>query len=238
MGSNRQRNKPKGTYRRATTLKGGKGEFRLGHPGLNDRVSMLLRRATARYGNDDASKALKKLNTRRDALLAFILTRLIAVRNSQVKEQHELNDRESWFRRVFRGAMTLPDPTRWAESARRYELAAEAICRGHIGRGVRLIEAAIEAEYAAFESAPEMVEDDLDETEAPAEAPPMDRPPEMDKIGNQETCDPIPMDPLIQQVADQILSVQSRAPLVGWRAKQPHRWWAEEEEEEEEDDGA
>ena len=49
-----------------------------------------------------------------------------------------------------------------------------------------------------------------------------------------ETCSAIPVDPFIRQLSSTIRGVQSRAPLVGWRAKQPHNWWGGEEEEEEE----
>lgn len=234
MANRRQRSKPKTTFRRSTTLKGGKGEFRLGHAGLQDRVAIMLRRASAKYGNDDVSQQLKKANTRRDALLAFILTRLITVREVQIKETHEINDREHWFRQAFRGRETIPDPTRWGETARKYQRAAEAIARGHIGRGCALIEQAIEAEYAAFDSTPDTLQDVLEEREAPSEAPPIERPPEMDKISPTETCSDIPVDPFIRQLASTIDGVQARAPLVGWRAKRPHNWWGEEEEEEEE----
>lgn len=236
MGNERQRKGPKKSKHLGTTKRGGTGNFRLGNKGLNDQTTRMLRKAQVKYSNDDLSKQLKRANTRRDALLGYILSRLMSIRAMQEVEAHRINDRKNWFRGVYRGKDSLPDPTRWRQSSRAYERAAESLARGHIGRGAALIEQAIEEELAAYESVPDVVEDHFDEfgpgaSESTLHQP---RPAEMDDVSPTETCVATGMPSEIKRYAGQIRNHQSRAPLVGWRAKRPHNWWGPDEEEEEE----
>lgn len=234
--NDRQTNRPRTNVRRATVIKGGTGELRLSSKSLGDKVSKMLRRVTARHGNDALSEELTKSNRKRDAMLAFIMNRLQVMQETQKKELHAINDRERWFRQVFRGHQgeTLPDTTRWHDSAGKYKKAMEAICRGHLGRGLQLMEQAIEAERAAFDSLPIYVQQQLERgTGRLPQSPASGRPPEADTIGATEVCPQSAIHAGIRQLANRILAMESQAPLVGWRARKPHKWWVEEEEDEE-----
>ena len=95
-------------------------------------------------------------SAQRDNLLAFICMRLQSIHDVQAKERNEMsNEKES----VSRGGQRvqgyhLPDPKRWHECTKYFQRAAMAMCAGHVGRGVQLLQRALEAENAAFESIP------------------------------------------------------------------------------------
>ena len=234
--NDRQTSQVRSNTRRATVIRGGTGELRLNSKSMGDKVSKMLRRVTGRHGNDALSQELTKSNRKRDAMLAFILNRMQVMQETQKKELHTINDRELWFRQVFRGnkGSTLPDTTRWHDAAGKYKKAMEAICQGHLGRGVQLMEQAIQAEQDAFESLPNYVKSQLEQnTGSQPQSPAGGRPAEADAIGATAVCAQTAIHSGIRQLADRVLAMEAKAPLVGWRAKRPHHWWVEEEEDEE-----
>lgn len=232
----RQRTRPHARTRLSTTIRGGTGAMKVKKAGLNDHFSRAVTRASRKLGNSATRDLIQGMNGQRQALLDFILQRLQVVRGVQLRELHAINDREQWFRGLFWGhkGRSLPTPTRWGPVAKLYQRAAEAMARGHLGRGVQLLEQAIELEEATFESLPDYVQhrmqpNDPNRPERPAGG----RPAEADGIAATAVCPSIQLDPAIQRAAVEIELVTSEAPVVGWRARRLHNWWGEEEEEEE-----
>lgn len=231
----RQRKKVQITSMLSTTLKGGVGTNKLKYHRVNDKTSRRLRRSIKRHGNSVSQGQIFRSDARRDSLLAFITSRLETVQKVQMKELHAVNNREEWFRGVYFRGNSIPEPSRWANVGRAFRRAAEAICRGDIGRGAQLMEKAIELEKNTFESMPDYVKDRLDSHATVPEAPPTGRPPEMDVLHATDRCRfmVVPID--IRKMSWEVEKVQTDAPLVGWRGRRLHNWWGPEEEEEEDE---
>lgn len=224
----RQKRAPTTTDRYATPVKGGLLEE------LRDAGSRELARMADRLGNDRVRGLVGEAAARRDALVRFIEQRLAEIAAAQEAELREMRDRADWWRRLGRGGggVALPDPTRWREAARGYRDAAEALCAGHLGRAVSLLERAVEADRAAFRSMPPQVE--MEE----ARRRPVDGPPETVGVGAGEGC-PRTEAPAVLQAADRIVRVcdtMDQVPMP--QAMRRHEgWWAEEDEDEEEPGG-
>jgi hypothetical protein len=199
-----------------------------------DSDSQRLQKIAEKMGNQDLSDHLKGQGAQRDQLLAFICSRLETVHGVQQKELQEMKGEREWFRNVAMGkdGYHLPDPTRWHECAQLFKRAAEALCRGDIGKGSALLEDAMDKEQAAYESLPQMVQNRLKGDEKSAANAPI----EIGHVAPGATCAARGL-PTGLQFADRILAVtdqmEQTSPIrrTGWWIKD-----AEEEEEEEEEE--
>jgi hypothetical protein len=109
--------------------------------------------------------------------------------------------------------------------------AAEALCNGNLGRGAQLLELAVGAEQAAFESVPKMVQPELEGDECATAAPA-----EMYQVAGGAGCSARAR-PQDLKFGEQILAVRDKMePTPPLKVKKPHWWETEEEEEEEEED--
>ena len=194
---------------------------------LRDAGSKELAQLAKKVGNDQVGALLGSARAKQDALLAFVQERLAAIQAAQRAEQKELADRRDWWVQVSRGkpSFTLPDPTRWHASALQYKRAAEALCAGDIGRGAHLLDAAVRAERAAFESMPVQVE--LPSSVSAARAGPEERP-----FVDEGEAAPPTQAPGLFKVADTILRVTQSSELLPVTRNNPtHNWWEAPEEE-------
>lgn len=219
---------PTTTNRMGTTVKPLKGDA------LGDAGSRELRGLMAKTGNQGLDGKMKEQGAMRDALLAFIAQRLKTMHTVQHYEKEEMKHEREWFRPLARGASGyhLPDPTRWHDAARLFQQSAQAMCNGNLAQGAALMERAMEAERAAYESTPAMVEEHLDHTNNQAAPPPA----ELAHVGSRSTC-PTRAMPKEIAIADRILAIgdtMERPPPLNRR--RGNAWWREEEEEEEEDE--
>ena len=147
--------KPKTTDRQVTSQRGGGNR-------AGDAESQTLQKIAKNIGNDVLTKHLDGKAQKRDQLLSFICSRLQSIHGVQAKERNEMKNERKWFREVAKGVSGyhLPDPTRWHECAKYFQKAAQAMCNGHLGKGVQLLDKALEHERAAFNSVPKMVQHD------------------------------------------------------------------------------
>ena len=209
---------------------------RAGTGRAGDANSQKLEQLAKKIGNQDLSAALQNKSAQRDNLLAFICNRLQSVHDVQSKERNEMKNDREWFREVARGkhGYHLPDPTRWHECTKFFQRAGKAMCEGHIGRGVQLLDRALEAESAAYDSLPKQVEVKLDETEKTPDNAPIDM---MDI--DPDACCPSTGKPQELELADRILNISDQ--MVESVPIRYAFWWkkneGEEEEEEEEEEG-
>jgi hypothetical protein len=219
--------KPKGTDRAVKSMRG--GGLRAG-----DADSQLLQKISKNIGNDVLSKHLDGKSAQRDQILAFICSRLKTVSDIQSKERSEMKNERAWYKEVAKGVkgFHLPDPTRWHECARFFQKAGKALCEGHLGKGVQLLNKALEHERAAFDSIPKMVEVRLDEQEKT----PNNTPLSSQSIDPDESC-PSVTKPKDLSLADHILNIRDQ--MEATPPIRPLDWWetkGEEEEEEEEEE--
>lgn len=234
---NNHRKKPATTHRLGRTIRPESSKLKQ-TKGAKDAQSKKLQKLSAKLGNKELDGKLKTAGKRRDGLLAFIVERLQTIESVQSKELTEMSDVRDWFREVAKRTpgFTLMDPTRWHEAASLYKKAAETICNGNLGRGRDMIERAVEAEHAAFESLPKQVEPNLDPHEQTAAAEPA----EMGHIPENGQC-PRTAVPEEIDLANRILNVQQVQAEIPPQRLPPHTrmkmWWEEEEEEEEEQEG-
>ena len=152
----------------------------------------------------------------------------------QLTERNEMLDQRQWYKEVARGkhGFTLPDTTRWHESAELYKRAAQSMCNGNLGRGAQLLEQALEAERAAYKSMPIQVQHELDEKDKKAASTPQELP----HVISETVC-PTAATPTELKYADRILGMSDQ--LEDSPPVPIFRWWepsVEEEEEEEEDE--
>lgn len=195
------------------------------------------RRFTAlgrKLGNQGVDEKVKKAGDQSRVLLDFISTRLHVLQSAQRKELLEMKDVREWYRLLAKGepGYHLPDTTRWHESAHLYLEAAKAIANGNLGRGADLLDRAMEAERAVFDSVPVQVRENFDKEEAAA----ADAPPGLYEVGTAALCPRLALPSEIHKAASAILNISDEmenAPPVRLRRK----WFeAEEEDEEEEED--
>lgn len=207
-----------------------------GAHGAGDLQSRQIARIRKQVGND-TMKGSKDASTMRDVLLGLIGERLKVMRAVQRKELGEMKHVREWFREVARGetGFHAPDPTRWHEAARFFREAAEAMCRGNLARGAQLLERALGAERAAYESLPKQVRRKLEAEERQPSGYPAEMPHALDEA-------PLPPCALPETIdlAHQILSVEAQMDeLPPIRARRRRRaWWEEEGEETEEEKAA
>ena len=169
----------------------------------------------------------------RDEMLQHICERLEIIQGAQDKERLAMKDEREWFKEVAKGAHGFhnPDPSRWHASAELYKQAARAMCSGHLGRGARLLEQAVAAEHAAFETVPTMVQTEFDKEEAVQDAP--DTAHQVNDEAGCVACET----PEELKIADRILAVQDTVKATPPLSRPKRHWWEEEEEDKEEEEG-
>ena len=213
------------------------GSTGAGQNALKDLSGTRLRALGGALGNQTLDGRFQDANRQQAALLEFIVARLAKVQHVQGIELQEMKSSREWFREVARGTQgfTLPDATRWHECAELYKGAADALCRGDLGRGVQLIERATEAEAKAQKETPTQVQEHLeDPLKAPVESPTAGG-----STSPAAVCTATAL-PKGIEMADRILNIQDimeASPPIPVGRRQ--NWWeteSEEEESEEEDD--
>ena len=194
--------------------------------------SAQLRQIAKVMGNDHIRDALKGGSNHRDNMLAHICARLKVLESAQSKEQLALGREREWFKSVASGqeGHHLPDLTRWHESARLYKKAGEALAQGQLGRGAQLLTQAAAAEQAAFESAPDFVASEFEETETAVAAPE-----EAHAINDEASCSGRDA-PKELKIADRILSRSARMDKAPPLPRRKPAWFEEQREEEEDKD--
>lgn len=208
-----------------------------GAHGSGDQQSRQISRIRKQLGNQSMGKS-GAASQMRDNLLGFICERLRIMRSIQEKEHEQFKHVRSWFRQVARGTegFHVPDPTRWHEAARFFKEAAEAMCRGNLSRGAQLLERALGAEKAAYDTVPEQVRAQMEAEEKQPGGYPAELPQALDE-GALPSC-PLPA---ALAIADQILSLNDEfheSPPLRARRRRRRDWWEEEGEGEDEEKAA
>ena len=180
-----------------------------------------------RLGNDEITKRIETGNATREEMLAFVLKQLHTIDGAQ-KQEVDLSKKQASFEFWRAGAnIKPPDPTRWHDAARIYEQAVNAICRGDLRKGQKLVEDAVDQQQRTIDQMTTLVdrsqmEDHPDTTELGrivAMAP------------TAGACaEPQPITQLLAEIQHE----ETRPPDV--TGTQRILWWEEEEEEEQEDD--
>ncbi len=197
-----------------------------------DGGSAQLRTIAKVMGNEHLRDALQGTAQQRDAMLAHICERLKVLESAQSKEEVALGKEREWFREVALGheGHSLPDLTRWHESAQLYKRAGEALARGHLGRGAQLLQQAAEAEQRVFDTTPAYVKAEFEEHEVSVSAP--EAAEGINDEANCSTCET----PKDLKIADQILSRKDRMAKAPPLPRRRPAWFEEHEQEEEKKD--
>ena len=220
--------KPDVTSRKARTVR----------PAANRKAGDISSRRFAalgnKLGNQGIDEKVKSADGQARALLEFISQRLHILQGVQHKELLEMKDFEKWRRAVAKGqsGFELPDTNRWHESAKLFLQAAQAISNGNLGRGADLLDQALEAERAAFESVPRQVRENFEVEESAAEAPP----PGTWLLSSAALCPRQVLPAGIRKASAEVLNLTNRTESVP--PLDEFHWFDEKgpEEEEEEDD--
>jgi hypothetical protein len=221
---NRQRKDSKSGEGTATRARGGAKDL------LKDASAKDLVKLAQKLGNDRVQTLVRQSTGKRDALLGFVQERLAQMKAAQQAELKALSKDRVWFDEVARGkkGFGLPDPTRWRGAALLYRKAAEALCAGDLGRGAQLVDQAVEAERAAWDTMPGQV-DVPDTARAPAEVPA-----ERMLVEAGEGA-PMAKAPETLALAREIVNVSDRADLQAMPQRlRRHEWWKVDDEEENE----
>lgn len=197
---------------------------------LKDAGSVDLQRLAKKLGNDDVLALMGETKQKRDELLTFVHSRLLAMGQAQQAEVDSLKARSVWWDEVSKGkaGYALPDPTRWHRPAELYRKVTEALCSGNLGRAAELLKQAMDAEKAAMDAVPVQVKIPADRR-LPVQPP--------DALGAVAAGEgaPVTHAPRLLAAADRIASVTEHARAVRpYDVLKPHHWWEEPEEESEE----
>jgi hypothetical protein len=182
-------------------------------------------------GNEELQKRIEKGNATRDELLTYMNQRLGAINEAQRREHLYGSEhmREDWMRisDKHKPEFAKPEPLRWHESAKLYEMALYQLCRGSLGRGAELLEKAMTAERKAFEQVGDQTgAKELEPEEEAAGALP-------EVLANQ-ACAPCDIPAEIQEKIDKIQADQTEFKDQPNRRRVADPWWTLDEEEEEE----
>ncbi len=201
--------------------------------GAKDAQSQHIKKLQAGLGNDGLARQMGTSEMQRDEMLRHICERLEIIQGAQNKERLAMQDEREWFKGVAKGAEGFhnPDPSRWHASAELYKQAARAMCNGNLGRGARLLEQAVAAEHAAFETVPTMVQTEFDQEETA-----QDTPEAAHQVNDEAGCVACET-PEELKIADRILAVQDTVKATPPLNRPRRHWWEEDLEEEEEEEG-
>lgn len=197
---------------------------------LGDASADQLRRLGRRLGNDALAGTIAQNNQMRDLLLAVVRAHLEMIALAQKAELKALAERGAWWRRLRRGepGVARPEPARWAEPARLFREAAEAVCAGDLGRGADLLKQADERERAHRKATPKQVKLPAVSSTAGVERA------AIAEVHDGEGCTPTTA-PDVTHMASLIENVTESADPAGSLANARHKgvWWEAEEEDEE-----
>lgn len=182
-------------------------------------------------GNEELQKRIEKGNATRDELLTYMNQRLGAIHEAQRREHLYGSEhmREDWMRisDKHKPEFAKPEPLRWHESAKLYEMALYQLCRGSLGRGAELLEKAMTAERKAFEQVG-------DQTGAKELEPEEEAAGALPEVQANQACAPCDIPSEIQEKIDKIQADQTEFKDQPNRRRVADPWWTLEEEEEEE----
>lgn len=183
-------------------------------------------------GNEELQRRIDQGNASRDDLLAQIAQRLGAMREAQVREENfGAQDMRSAWKEIsdaHKEDYTKPEPMRWREAAKLYEMAAFQLCSGKLGRGSQLVQKAMEAERKAFEGVGKQIGvKDLEPGEETSEA--------MKEIKPEQACSPTDVPGDIEALADKIQANTTEFKDQPNKKRKLDPWWTLDEEEEEEE---
>lgn len=192
-----------------------------------------LARLAAKIGNEEISDRIRAGNANRDEMLAHIGARLQTTREAQLREVAETHRGAHWaeWRDMsdrHKPGISTPEPARWHEVARAYELALAAVCRGDLARGRELIERAALVEDRVWRALTDLVEvRDLER----GEAWDLDW---LDAIATQTPAAGACGEPMeLRTVIDDIVETRASMPTLPNRTRSADPWWTEDEEDEE-----
>ncbi len=197
------------------------------------RVQQLARK----IGNEEIAQRIRKGETNRELLLAFIGDRLQTARAAQVREAAETMRGSHWenWRSIADShdhETSKPDPTRWHAVAQAYDLALTAICQGDLARGRQLVERAIEVEQHVWDNLTNLVfTEDLEKGVAEDRG-------WMDDVASdtpQTSSIGIPSE--LRDLIEAMLLESRTMPDPMNRRRRRDPWWTLEEDEEEEENG-
>lgn len=217
----------KGTKRGNTSggrASGGKG---------GDAGSQMLAKLAGKIGNDALQGQISKGNATRDEMFAFISQRLSTVRQLQLREI-SLTYRGAyfdWWKKVsdsHKEQFTTPDPTRWKETGRLYEDAAQQLARGDLERARHVLQDAFAEEQKTKESMTALVDQSNLDTGVGPHTGWMGGVGDTPKVGACALPEDI-------QIAKDIQNVTASAPDPMNRRRPKDPWWTLDEDEEEED---
>lgn len=198
-----------------------------------DAGSQMLAKLAGQIGNEALQGQINKGNATRDEMFAFISQRLSTVRELQLREI-SLTYRGAyfnWWKKVsdsHKEQFTTPDPTRWKETGRLYEDAAQQLARGDLERARHVLQDAFAEEQKTKESMTALVDESNLDTGVGTHTAWMSGVGDTPKVG---TC-ALPED---IQVAKDIQNVTASAPDPMNRKRPRDPWWTLDEDEEEED---
>lgn len=188
-------------------------------------------------GNDEIAKRIAQGNATRDQMLAFVTERLQGVKELQTRELALTNKEASfdWWRAAGDAGMKLPEPepTRWHATARAYDEAVQALCRGDLRRGQELLQKAIEVEEQTTDEMTDLV----DTTEAwRAEA--LDPGLFAALVAASPTAGAAAVPEAIRSLVAEITHVEQTVPDATNKLRRRDPWWTlDEDEDGEEPDG-
>ena len=217
---------------RQNLKKGNSGLAKSSAQNMGDKDSQRLAKISSKMGNADLKHELSKNTAERDRLLAFICKRLEIMKGVQQIEHSELKHERKWFREVAKGetGFHTPDPKRWHEPAKAFEKAAEALCKGHIGKGIEALEKAIKIESKTYDETPKMVKEKLRNEQKKTEKGVIAQ---NEALAFSAICPEIHL-PQMMNLVDEIINLSdstlSPPPMpMAW-------WWSKEGVEEDEDE--
>ena len=201
---------------------------------MKDPAAARMLRMGQSLGNDELKKRIEGGNASRDELLTHLADRLSAMREAQLREKSagmsHLESREAWkqISDSHKEDVTKPDPTRWHESARLYEMAAYQLCRGALDRGAQLVQKAMDAERKAFDGVSKRIKTkDLE--------PDSDEMAVIEDIKPAQACSPTDVPEQVDRLAEDIQKEGTTFADPPNKKRKPDPWWTLEEEEEEEE---
>jgi hypothetical protein len=183
-------------------------------------------------GNDEIVKRIEQGSATREQMLAFVAAQLGTVRDIQQQELHlSIKGGASfdWWRLAGNGTQG-PDPNQWHKSAKAYEAATEAICRGDLKRGQQLLEEAHRIQQETMDKMTDLVDrQQLDGRTDPSGLAAM-----VATAPSTGACtEPLP----IRDLVNQILHVNADVPTAPDNRLITPNWANEEEEDEDDEDG-
>lgn len=188
-----------------------------------------LEKLVSAVGNEEISKRIEQGNATRDQMLAFVLQQLESARELQQREQAlaRKDANYDWWR-LAQNTVAEPHPTRWKSVAASFEQAVDAICKGDLKRGQRLLEAAVvEQERITADMSALVDRKDLTADVDPGEIAIL--------VAETPAAGSCAVPGVVRDLLDRIDGVEQTVPTMPDEMRVNDPWWTLEEEEDEED---